>query len=175
MIKLQHNWENIPGKSFIIYVMLMAINCFIIIEIPDNNLITLLCIMGIILTYPLHSKVRWPASHQRLAWDFLLYQYSKHACNFHISDMPVFERSGTVQRFRMPTPSVMDYYRSGVRRYQSQPSPVVWPGTLLKCGTRFNIKMSFQHGKCHCGDKTVIRSSYLHNGISYTGKTASYI
>ena len=35
----------------------------------------------------------------------------------------------------------------------------------------FNIKMpSHQYMKSHCGDKTVVRSSYLHNGISYTGK-----
>ena len=39
---------------------------------------------------------------------------------------------------------------------------------------RFNIKMSsYQYRKCHCGDKTVVKSSYLHNGISYTGKTTS--
>ena len=39
---------------------------------------------------------------------------------------------------------------------------------------RFNIKMtSYQCRKSHCGDKTVVRSSYLHNGISYTGKTTS--
>ena len=38
----------------------------------------------------------------------------------------------------------------------------------------FNIKMSsYQYRKSHCGDKTVVRSSYLHNGISYTGKMAS--
>ena len=29
---------------------------------------------------------------------------------------------------------------------------------------------SYQYMKSHCGDKTVVRSSYLHNGISYTGK-----
>ena len=41
-------------------------------------------------------------------------------------------------------------------------------------GPRFNIKMSFyQYRKSHCGDKTIVRSSYLHNGISYTGKTTS--
>ena len=41
-------------------------------------------------------------------------------------------------------------------------------------GPRFNIKMSsYQYRKYHCGDKTVVRSSYLHNGISYTGKTTS--
>ena len=28
-------------------------------------------------------------------------------------------------------------------------------------------------GKSHCGDKTILRPSYLHNGISYTGKMTS--
>ena len=43
-----------------------------------------------------------------------------------------------------------------------------------RTGPWFNIKMSsYQYMKSHCGDKTVIRSSYLHNGISYTGKMAS--
>ena len=38
----------------------------------------------------------------------------------------------------------------------------------------FNIKMSsYQYRKSHCGDKTVVRSSYLHNRSSYTGKTTS--
>ena len=37
-----------------------------------------------------------------------------------------------------------------------------------------NIKMpSYQYRKSHCGDKTILRPSYLHNGISYTGKMAS--
>ena len=41
-------------------------------------------------------------------------------------------------------------------------------------GPWFNIKMSsYQSRKFHYGDKTVVRSSYLHNGISYTGKTTS--
>ena len=41
-------------------------------------------------------------------------------------------------------------------------------------GPRFNIKMSsYQNRKSHCGDTTVVRSSYLHNGISYTGKMSS--
>ena len=39
---------------------------------------------------------------------------------------------------------------------------------------RFNIKMSsYQYRKSHCGDKTILRPSYLHKGISYTGKTTS--
>ena len=41
-------------------------------------------------------------------------------------------------------------------------------------GPWFNIKMlPYQYRKSHCGDKTVVRSSYLHNGLSYTGKTTS--
>ena len=39
-------------------------------------------------------------------------------------------------------------------------------------GGWFNKKMSsYQYRKSHCGDKTILRPSYLHNGISYTGKT----
>ena len=30
-----------------------------------------------------------------------------------------------------------------------------------------------RYRKSHCGDKTVVRSSYLHNGISFTGKMTS--
>ena len=41
-------------------------------------------------------------------------------------------------------------------------------------GPQFNIKItSYQYRKSHCGDKTILRLSYLHNGISYTGKTTS--
>ena len=41
-------------------------------------------------------------------------------------------------------------------------------------GPWFNIKMSsYQYRKSHCGNKTVVRSSYLHNGISYTAKMTS--
>ena len=41
-------------------------------------------------------------------------------------------------------------------------------------GPWFNIKMSsYQYRKPHCGDKTILRPSYLYNGISYTGKVTS--
>ena len=53
----------------------------------------------------------------------------------------------------------------GSRRYVGDPNI---------SGSRFNIKMpSYQYRKSHCGDKTVAISSYLHNGVSYTGKTTS--
>ena len=45
---------------------------------------------------------------------------------------------------------------------------------MTESGLWLNIKMSFyRYRKSHCGDKTVVRSSYLHNGISYTGKMTS--
>ena len=57
-------------------------------------------------------------------------------------------------------------------------SGVYWMKTIaaiaLAPGLWFNIKMtSYQYRKSHCGDKAVVRSSYLHNGISYTGKMSS--
>ena len=45
---------------------------------------------------------------------------------------------------------------------------------IMVPGPWFNIKMtSYQYRKSHCGDKTVLRWSYLHKGISYTGKMSS--
>ena len=45
-----------------------------------------------------------------------------------------------------------------------------------RSGPWFNIKISsYQYRKSHYGDKTVVRSSYLHNGMCFTGKmTSSY-
>ena len=44
----------------------------------------------------------------------------------------------------------------------------------LKSGPWFNIKMpSYPYKIAHCGEKTVVRSSNLHNGSSYTGKMTS--
>ena len=41
-------------------------------------------------------------------------------------------------------------------------------------GPWFNIKKSsYQYRKSHYGDETILRPSYLHNGISYSGKTTS--
>ena len=49
----------------------------------------------------------------------------------------------------------------------------IWGGQE-HAGPRFNIKMtSYWYKKSHCRDKTILRPSYLHNGISYTGKTTS--
>ena len=43
-----------------------------------------------------------------------------------------------------------------------------------RSGGWINIKMtSYHYRNSHCGDKTILRPSYLHNGISYTGKNSS--
>ena len=50
-------------------------------------------------------------------------------------------------------------------------------GSRSRCpGGWFCIKMpSYQYRKSHCGDKTILRPSYLHNRFSYTGKMAFFI
>ena len=68
------------------------------------------------------------------------------------------------------------YFESGpwaLIQYKDVILPVspTTPHTSSSPGPWFNIKMpSHQYRKSHCGDKTVVRLSYLHNGISYTGK-----
>ena len=40
--------------------------------------------------------------------------------------------------------------------------------------SQFNVKITYyQYRKSHYGDKTILQPSYLHNGISYTGKMTS--
>ena len=53
--------------------------------------------------------------------------------------------------------------------------PILAQWNLLSGGGGwFNIEMlSYQYRKSHCGDKTILRPSYIHNGTSYTGKTTS--
>ena len=50
-----------------------------------------------------------------------------------------------------------------------------WFVSMESFGVWFNQKMStYQYRKSHCGDKTILRPSYLHNGVSYTGKMTLY-
>ena len=47
-------------------------------------------------------------------------------------------------------------------------------GNSYPAGGRLNKKIpSYKYRKFHCGDKTILRPSYLHNEISFTGKTTS--
>ena len=60
--------------------------------------------------------------------------------------------------------SFLDIDTSGMGEIQPEGRPGGW----------IKIKMpSYQYRKSHCGDKKILRPSYLHNGISYTGKTTS--
>ena len=44
-------------------------------------------------------------------------------------------------------------------------------GNCHTLGSKLNTKKSYQYRSSHCGDKTILRSSYLHNGHSYTDRT----
>ena len=61
--------------------------------------------------------------------------------------------------------------------YTSWSMAALWRITYrndLNTRPRFNIKMSsYRYRKYPCGDKMVLRSSYLQNGFSYTGKMIS--
>ena len=63
----------------------------------------------------------------------------------------------------------VDYYWLYALKTRPKPTSFWTPSGLW-----FNITISsYQYRKSHCGEKTVVRSSYLHNGISYTGKMSS--
>ena len=50
----------------------------------------------------------------------------------------------------------------------------IWIKIHRYSGPCFNINLSsYPYRKSHCGDKMILRPSYLHNGISYTGKMTS--
>ena len=68
-------------------------------------------------------------------------------------------------------PATVWHPRCGIKE---SPGRKAFASISREPGPWFNIKMlSYQYRKSHCGDKTVVRSSYLHNGISYTGKMTS--
>ena len=70
-------------------------------------------------------------------------------------------------------PLVLVLHVGWTLQYLCRSTDVSSDGHQQRPGPWFNIKMSYQYRKYHCGDKTVVRSSYLHNGISHTGKISS--
>ena len=73
----------------------------------------------------------------------------------------------------LAVPCLINNYKSWVPYTRDMiwllPSQILWPRPWS------NIKMStYQYRKSHCGDRTILRPSYLHNGISYTDKTSLY-
>ena len=55
--------------------------------------------------------------------------------------------------------------------YESDPRMIEYEYWINPSGPWCDIKLtSYQCRKFHCGDKTILRPSYLHNELSYTGK-----
>ena len=50
----------------------------------------------------------------------------------------------------------------------------IWPKPSEMSDMSDDFHEHCQYRKSHCGDKMILRPSYLHNGISYTGKTSLY-
>ena len=72
------------------------------------------------------------------------------------------------------TPSRPLWRHSYIIHLSKLHSSIYATNILQYTGSCFNIKISsYQYWKSHCGDKTILRPSYLHNGICYTGKTTS--
>ena len=62
-------------------------------------------------------------------------------------------------------------YQKNVIDGKKESAKMAKPQIQLGSGPWFNKKMSsYQYRKYHCRDETILRPSYLHNGISYTGK-----
>ena len=102
------------------------------------------------------------------------------ACTKHQLNKPtenhinLFRQGYSIGVWNLPVP----LERKKVNRNQLLNTPLIERCRHLarwhQPGPWFNIKISFyQCRKSHCGYNTVVRSSHLHNGISYTGKMAS--
>ena len=116
------------------------------------------------------SKILWPTNMHLIleVWQYVLTGYAT----------PLLQ-----DFWRCPIPVKLNLFHwTQKRSYMFYQVSHHWDGTdtcswnlsLWKPRPYFNVKMSsYQYRKSHCGDRTVVRSSYLHNGISYTGKMTS--
>ena len=88
--------------------------------------------------------------------------------------MPMAILNCRILHLTCPVPQINDYPQN-IRQFMTVQWVKYWlQGKQKRPGGWINIKMpSYQYRKSHCGDKTILRPSYLHNGISYTGKTTS--
>ena len=124
---------------------------------------TLLCLLnaqGLTWLWLVHYCGRWAVRHRSGSTAHIVLTAT---CNCHISRLKQREMTDGPQLQSLPLNLSIKLPRI-IHRNQECIHPGPW----------FNIKMSsYQYRKCHCGDKTVVRSSYLHNGISYTGKMSS--
>ena len=103
---------------------------------------------------------------------------SRPQCVKHVLEIFSDDKPGSINRMWSIPWLLMTWWHKEPGHQKPWPWPwfprMLWFHHQKGSGPRFNIKMSsYQYRKSHCGDKTVVRSSYLHNGISYTGKMAS--
>ena len=100
-------------------------------------------------------------------WCLNTWMYSLQNMNFCCKNVPLKPERCPDTNFYF-TDNTRFCHDNNLQCHQSQQS------CIMTTGSWFNIKMSaHQYRKSHCGDKTVVRSSYLHNGISYIGKMTS--
>ena len=92
---------------------------------------------------------------------------------FSLSHRYIYVRNATgrhtiisITIFKLLCKKLHNYYHNIWRRsICSQDTLTFMYSVHISPGPRFNIKMSsYQYRKSHCGDKTAVRSSYLHNG-----------
>ena len=127
-----------------------------------------------------YIDISWASRHfkspaTRLVFNNLIRLTTKKSRNLHIIGLYPNTTGLVVQNaFPCHDASLLPAFRScfSLTSYIAG-SFWVW-ARLMRSGGRFNIKvLPYQYRNSHCGDKTILRPSYLHNGISYTGKTAA--
>ena len=111
------------------------------------------------LSFPKHFSPSWTLC----VWNLVKFQ-CHHQCEAVIRSVTRI-RLNNVYHKRTISELTITWNKSVIGSLRS---------VMKKHRGRFNIKMpSYHYREPHCGDKTILRPSYLHNRISYTGKMAS--
>ena len=144
------------------------------------------CIFGTVSGVWSNRAGEMPASDAALVWCSLPALVTKNCAAYlwliRVSLCPNTIKMKNTQFFRYNFSNVVLFHREGlwgtpkIKDAQSAADVTILEFSTywLVSGPWFNIKMtSYQYRKIHCGDKTILRPSYLHNGISYTDKMTS--
>ena len=84
------------------------------------------------------------------------------------------ESSATRVFVQLPVQACNKYNLKTPHQMGNPPVPDVLRQVVIISLGLIQYKESYQYGKSHCGDKTILRPSYLYNGISYTCKMSLY-
>ena len=124
--------------------------------------------------YSTHDIIHNPIEQQRDIKS--LKSFKLLQSNIIVKGLFVLFANGISPQFNIELTAILRVYQIiYLQKEISTKRDIKWLFTQsMQSGPRFNIKMSsYQYRKSHCGNKTVVRSSYIHNGISYTGKMSS--